>query len=125
MPGRKKRLMPGRVERSSLIDPEAYLNDPRLRRCSPSAQGFWLRLVALAGLSERFGFVQLSGEPADAEELAEYRRDPIETVRSFLAELETLELIRRDEGGALYVPDLLHSTGPFHPNRQQANGEGV
>ncbi len=79
-----------------------WLADPRLRLCSLSARGLWIDMLALAGVSEKRGFVIVNGTPVNAAVLSQVLSVPELEVATALAELEEHGVFSRDRKGLIY-----------------------
>lgn len=74
-----------------------------LARCSMAAQGFWMRLLCIAASAEPFGYVvEPDGRPMTPEDLAFWTRQPVEDVRTWLAELRKRGVYTVDARGRIF-----------------------
>ena len=73
-----------------------------LKLCSLSARGLWMEMMAIMGLSEKIGYLQIGGKVITEEQLAVLLGCSMEEIRNCLNELEGHGVFSRDENGVPY-----------------------
>ena len=79
-----------------------WLSDPKLKLCSLSAQGLWMRMLCIAAEAKPVGYVILEGNALGAPELAAECGKPLREVTLALAELQRWGVFSVDRRGRIY-----------------------
>lgn len=101
---------------------EKWLAEPGLKLCSWAARGLWADMLALAGLSDRYGYVMIAGQPATPADLARALGGGDEaTVIELLAELERNRVFSRDRFKRIYNRRMVKEG--LERDKNRANGK--
>lgn len=73
-----------------------------LKLCSLAARGLWIEMLAIMGISEKVGYLQIGGKAITESQLAIMTGVSISEVRKYLTELESNGVFSRDENGIPY-----------------------
>ncbi len=84
-----------------------YLAEPKLKICSLSAQGLWMRMLCIAAQAKPLGYVVLEGNALGATELAAECGKPLREVTLALAELQRWGVFSVDRRGRIYSRRML------------------
>jgi hypothetical protein len=82
--------------------PSDWRTDPDLQLCSIAARGLWIDLICLMHEGTPYGFLTRQNTPIPIASLARLCGENIAIVTELLAELETNNVVSRDEFGALF-----------------------
>jgi hypothetical protein len=85
-----------------------YAGDQELRLCSLAAQGFWMRLLCIAGQSIETGFVLLNGKKPTDEDLVKVTGATLEEVVSLRRELIAKGVCSKDRRDVLYCRRMVN-----------------
>lgn len=79
-----------------------WLSDPKLKLCSLSAQGLWIRMLCIAAEANPVGYVVLEGNALGPTELAAECGKSLREVTAALAELQRWGVFSTDRRGRIY-----------------------
>ena len=79
-----------------------WRNEMTLKLCSLAARGLWMEMMAIMGLSEKIGYLQIGGKVITEEQLAVLLGCTMDEIRNCLNELEGHGVFSRDENGVPY-----------------------
>ena len=82
--------------------PGDFFRDPSVRAISFAARGLWTDMLCLMHESDRRGYLQLNGQPVNAEQLARMTGGSTDEVSRLLQELEDSGVFSRSEHGMIY-----------------------
>jgi hypothetical protein len=82
--------------------PEDWLSDEKLRACTLAARALWTDMLCLMHKNDRRGYLQLSGKPVTADQLARMTGCSTDDVSRLLAELISAGVPSVSEHGILY-----------------------
>lgn len=81
--------------------------DVNLQSCSYGARGLWLELIGLMCRSDRYGYLELNGQPMTVTQIANFTNGHKQYVIRYLAELEKKGVLSKDENGVIYCRRLI------------------
>lgn len=84
-----------------------WLNEPRLRLCSPAARGLWIDLICLMAGSEKHGYLVHNGRPFTDSELSILISVDKDTVKGLLNELKSQGVCSVDDKGCIFSRRLV------------------
>ena len=73
-----------------------------LRVCSLAARGLWVEMLAIMGISEKYGHLQIGGVPITMAQLGVMAGCTEQEATALVAELERNGVFSRDENGVAY-----------------------
>lgn len=91
--------------------------DQAVALCSFAAQGLWMRMLCLCGLSERPGYLEVAGVPLTVHDLSTMTGHPPDEIDPLLAELERRRVFSRDKRGCIYNRRMVRDENRARINR--------
>ena len=73
-----------------------------LKLCSLAARGLWIEMLAIMGISEKIGYLQIGGRAITPEQLAIMAGISNDDAKKYMQELEDNTVFSRDENGIPY-----------------------
>jgi len=73
-----------------------------LRLCSLAARGLWVEMLAIMGISEKVGYLQIGGRPITTEQMAVMAGVTVDQAQERIKELELNGVFSRDENGVIF-----------------------
>lgn len=101
-----------------------WLADPKLKLCSLSAQGLWIRLCCIAAEAVPIGYVVLEGNILGPKDIASECGKPLREVEAALAELLKWGVCRKDRRGRLYSRRLIKDAAKREIARKNGKNGG-
>lgn len=101
-----------------------WLSDPKLKLCSLSAQGLWMRMLCIAAEAQPVGYVVLEGNALGAMELAAESGKPLREVTLALAELQRWGVFSTDRRGRMYSRRMVEDVKKARTARENGRNGG-
>jgi hypothetical protein len=101
-----------------------WLSEPKLKMCSLSAQGLWMRMLCIAADANPVGYVIVEGQPLGATELAAECGKSIREVTSALAELQRWGVFSTDRRGRIYSRRMIQDVKKAKTARENGKNGG-
>ncbi len=80
-----------------------WVNDAKLKLCSPGAQGLWIFLCCVMHTeTDEVGYLRISGNVLGPEDVAALWGQPYDVVAALWDELERWNVIKKGEGGCVF-----------------------
>lgn len=86
--------------------------DINLQSCSYGARGLWFELIGLMTRSDRYGYLELNGQPMTITQIANFTNGHKQYVIRYLAELEKKGVLSKDENGVIFCRRMTRSVTP-------------
>lgn len=91
-----------------------------LKLCSLAARGLWIEMLAIMGISERIGYLQIGGKAITCDQLAVMAGVKPEEAEHLMQELEDNGVFSRDENGIPYCRRMVRDVIKYE--QDQTNG---
>lgn len=96
-------------KQSFIFTPTDWINDTRLRMCTPATRGLWIDILCLMAMSDCKGFLMIKSEILSETDLQKALNIDKNVFDFSFAELVRFEVIKKDEVGRYFCKRMVDS----------------